>query len=266
MRTKSYLLLGFVFLFGLKSNTQEIPTDGLNLWLLSDTGVERDGDNVEYWEDQSGTDSHAEQYEPDMQPVYVANAVNGKPAIQFDGVDDYLSFFLIDILNDYTEMTIAIVTACTDENAATGSSQAERAAIFWNETASWGTVYISPYQKTISWRFGTTQVGNRQIYTRPVPIGDAFSLTITKKIEDTDYLYINGELADEKTGKLPALAAMQDEGNLGRGYNNNTFWPGMIAEVIVYLRALTDDEQETIESYLITKYGLTTSILEWALY
>ena len=54
-------------------------------------------------------------------------------------------------------MSIFLVAANT-QNQAGGASQAERAALFWNETAGWGTVYLSPFQTAVNLRFGTTQV------------------------------------------------------------------------------------------------------------
>ena len=51
-------------------------------------------------------------------------------------------------------------------------------------------------------------------------------------------------------GKLGTLAGNQSTGQLGRGYNNNTFYAGDIAEVLVYDRALSDMERAAVEAYL----------------
>ena len=137
-----------------------------------------------------------------------------------------------------------------------GSSRAERAAIFWNETGSWGTVYLSPFQSQVSFRFGTRQVGNFPLYDRPVSIGSSFSITTSRKSGGNDQLFVNKTMVIDAFGKLPSIAGTQPTGNVGRGYNNNTFFAGDIAEIVVFCRALTPAERMAWEDYLDTKYGI----------
>lgn len=265
MFKKYTICISLFFVLSINVSAQNIPTNELQLWLSVDKGVTQSGGSVSNWDDQSGNNSYAEQPDDALKPKLKTNAVNGLPAIEFDGVDDYMTFFLPDTINGLTEMSIFIVTANTQDSA-TGGSQAESAAIFWNETTSWGTVYVSPYQRTIAWRFGTTQTGNRQIYTRPTPIGSTFSLTAMIKNNDIDTLYVNGVLADQQGGKKVDLDGHQEIGQLGRGYNDNTYYPGMIAETLVYIRALSDSERAAVDSYLLGKYALGTTGIEWEIY
>ena len=69
-----------------------------------------------------------------------------------------------------------------------------------------------------------------------------------------DSLYVDTLLVHSGAGKLQQIAATQPTGNVGRGYNNNTYFPGDIAEIIVYPRALCELERELIESYLTDNY------------
>ncbi len=62
-------------------------TAGLELWLRADAGVTAD-DTGFLWQDQSGRANHAVQTEPDARPQRVEEA--GRPAIRFDGQDDFL--------------------------------------------------------------------------------------------------------------------------------------------------------------------------------
>jgi hypothetical protein len=41
---------------------------------------------------------------------------------------------------------------------------------------------------------------------------------------------------------------------VGRGYDDDTYYPGEIAEVLVYERALSELERQTVEQYLTNKY------------
>ena len=128
--------------------------------------------------------------------------------------------------------------------------------MFWNETASWGAMNLSPFQQYAKYRFGTTQANNLPTYTRPRMIGNAPSLTTAIKNGTNEFLYVNGGLVLSQSGKLATITGVQDTGNLGLGYNNDTYFAGDIAEVLVYNRALSDPERQQVEQYLLDKYGI----------
>jgi hypothetical protein len=235
-----------------------VPANGLALWLRADAGTVLNGSGVSQWADQSGNNRLASQGTGASQPLLVSGAVNGLPVVRFDGVNDHLTFNLP--VNGLSGMSLFLVAANT-QNQSAGSSQAERAAIFWNETAGWGTVYLNPFQSSVAFRFGTTQSGNRIIYARPASVGTDFTLSAAIKDGTTDALYVNGTLAVSQGGKLGTIAGCRDTGNLGRGYNDNTFYAGDIAEVLVYTRALTGAERVAVEQYLDSKYRLSQSML-----
>jgi hypothetical protein len=47
-------------------------------------------------------------------------------------------------------------------------------------------------------------------------------------------LFVNGQLVASQSGKLTTIQGIRPIGNLGRGYNDDTFFAGDIAEVLVY--------------------------------
>jgi len=228
-----------------------LGTSGLSLWLKSDVGVTLAGSGVSQWADQSGNGRNATQTSSTSRPTVVANALNGLPALSFDGVNDFMTFTMP--VNGLTGMTVIVVAANSADRAG-GSTNAESSAVFWNEVNSWGSIYLSPFQTNVKFRFGTGQTGNLPSYTRPASIGNAFSVSTAIKNRTTDSLYVNGALVVSQSGKLTTIANTQSLGNIGRGYNNNTFFPGLIAEVIVYNRALSDAERQAAEGYLTSKY------------
>src|SRR5205085_4031851 len=64
-------------------------TDNLQLWLAGDNGVATSPEGVVTdWADQSPNLNDAAQHDTTQAPLLVASAVNGKPALRFDGVDD----------------------------------------------------------------------------------------------------------------------------------------------------------------------------------
>jgi hypothetical protein len=230
-----------------------LPTLGLKLWLAADQGVVLNGSGVAQWQDQSGSAVHAAQATAASRPVLTANAVNGKPAVRFDGANDFLTFQLA--LNGLNGMTIFLVSS--PEGAADGGSKGVlNAPIFWNETASWGTVHLSPFSDVIKLRFGTGQSGNLVEYRRPASAANTFSLVTAMKSSQYEALYVNGQQVLTLSGKLQKIANTSGTGNLGRGYNNNTYFQGDIAEVIVYTGALTGADRRQVEQYLQAKYNL----------
>jgi PKD repeat protein len=231
-----------------------IPTYTLNRWLSADDIGAPNGSPVRQWRDLSGrvypdgTDGIAIQLTTANQPKLITNALNGKPVVRFDGVDDFMhSFFPINELNG---LTIFIVSA---NRSATTPSPAQRAALFWNETAAWGATFLTPAQGAVQARFGTGQTNTNLVYTRPSSIGSAYTRTAAIHSGTTETLYVNGVLVQTVTGRRATLSGIQDTLLLGRGLSNTAF-NGDIVEVIVYSRSLSDAERQQVESYLQQKY------------
>src|SRR5262249_30011118 len=109
---------------------------------------------------------------------------------------------------------------------------------------------LTPFQSTVNVRFGTTQTGNRILYTRPASVGSAFTLSTALKNGTTDSLYVNEALVVSQSGKSNFIAGCRSTGNLGRGFNDDTFYNGDIAEVLAYTEALSDSDRHTVEEYL----------------
>jgi hypothetical protein len=59
-------------------------------WVRADLGITI-GTGVSAWADQSGNNVNFAQGTGGFQPLFVASAINGKPAVRGDGVDDLLS-------------------------------------------------------------------------------------------------------------------------------------------------------------------------------
>ena len=225
--------------------------------MSADFGTLLSGSNVVTWEDRSGNGRHASQNTAGSRPMLVDNAVGGKPAIQFDGIDDNLIFDMP--VNMLSGMTIAMVSANTlDGNG--GSVGLEQPAIFWNETTSWGLVYLTPYQTNIVYRFGTTQTGNLGSYTRSVNVGNAFTQTMSIKDGTTDSLYVGGVLVDSAGGKLNQIAGCINTARIGS--NGSSAFSGLIAEILVYTKALSQSERDALTSYFTARYpgGLVSGL------
>lgn len=225
------------------------PTDTLSLWLRGDAGVTVSGEAVSAWADQSGQGHDALQGTPANQPRLVTTGM-GRSALRFDGVNDFLSFDVP--INGLDGISIFLVANNASAAQTGGTAYSDSPAIFWSETASWGWVFLSPFQTNVNWRFGTTTTANNHRYPRPTSIGGAYSITSLVKNMDVETLYVDRAMALQVDFKNYPLAGVADAGYLGRG--SSTYFNGEILEVLVYASALSDTDRQSVEAYLHDKY------------
>ena len=231
--------------------TSLVPKTGLQLWLSSDTITPPLQYGPVTWTDSSGNHRDATQTVLANVPGSTQAAGNNcRPAYGFSGTQ-FLNFNLP--IDGWQQMTIFLVASPSIQPPA-NSGPSNSAAILWVENAYWGNTFVSPYPTAENFRFGTEQVGNAPIYTRPTTIGQDFTITRAVHNNATDSLYVNSLLALSQGGKSPVLAGTSGAGLIGQGYNN-TGYNGLISEILVYNRVLTSDEAASVESYLRNKFG-----------
>jgi hypothetical protein len=236
----------------------------LALWLRADQGVMVNGTTVSQWTDRSGNGRHAVQPAGARQPLYLRTAQAGRPALRFDGVDDFLSFPCP--VTGLSGMTILLVSSALEERSG-GVNGSGNAAVFWHETENFGTVLLTPSPSKVRYFFGTGQNQAVFVYPRPASVDRAYSLTTAQKAGAEAVLYVGGEEVFRQGGQKPELAACEKVGQLGRGEGDRatsrqfqgqfegwTYFAGDIAEVIVYSRALAVSERIQVEQYLLGKY------------
>ncbi len=231
-------------------STALVSRNGLQQWLSSDTIV-APPTQATIWPDSSGNGHDATQNVIFNVPGAVAGDGNYcRPAYAFSN-NGFFNFNLP--INGWQQMTVFMV-AKSSVNPPASYYASNGAGIFWIENANWGNTFVSPYQTTETFRFGTEQVGNQPIYNRPATVGQDF--TITRAVHDgaTDSLYVNGLLALTQGSKTPVLAGTSGAGYIGRGLNNTTY-NGEISEILVYNRVLSANEAASVESYLRNKFG-----------
>jgi hypothetical protein len=230
-----------------------VDPQGLRLWLKADMGVAQNLGSVSRWSDQSGSGTHAVQPDPRSQPTLVPDAINGFPALAFDGSGSFMNYTLP--VNGLEGITLAMVTACTqDFPSSTGS---EHSVLYWPQGGANANakVYFSSLQTRIGFKFGTGLPGEDVIYARPSPLRKEYTLTLAKKNGPTVWLFVNGRLTLSEGGKQPTIAGCQDSGVLGKGHVN-TYFVGNVAEILIYDKALSDPERQHVERYLMNKYAL----------
>jgi hypothetical protein len=224
--------------------TPPIPTNGLRLWLKADavTGsVVKDLNNrVNTWADASGYTNTALQTIQAYQPLYIANAINGKPTFRFDGVDDRMDIAgLTGNMNQYTFVMVIRPRGLADYNQSIGALGGWGQFLF--HSAANGAVYC-----------GTGVPGrlNAPAATMTDSVTQLFTFTYPGTSTAAN-LYRNG--VSVATGVLAQSPAAWTGFILG-SINASTI-KGDVPEVIIYNRVLTATERSTVENYLQTKYG-----------
>ena len=236
------------------------------LWLKADVGVFVDagvtaamnGQSVQQWNDQSCNGYNVSQTNAANKPTWEQYAFNGKPALFFDGStgDKNLNNITQNLVGSGSARTIFIVAQKKCEWSDGGTLFSFRktplmGALMWYSTG--GNLYTYTDGQTTT---NNATVDNSLLniaYINPT----FFTYLVSTQNAKID-LYLNGtqqsvsqvgNIASENGTNGFTVGAREDFGSQG--------WKGWIAEVIVYDRALTTTERQSVESYLQTKYGTT---------
>jgi hypothetical protein len=218
----------------------EIPDCAM--WLDAAVGVTIDGSSlVSQWNDQSGNARNVTQGTGSRQPLKVASALNGLPAIRFDGVDDFMSasFTLaqpVTVFILYKSVTIG--AASSHDVVFDGNTNA--AMTLFSQSTPTVLMYAGASGPTIGRRIADG------VYARVTcTFNGAFSvLRVNGTIEAA------GNVGAGTPGGVFLGAGLQSAGV-------GTRWANVeIAEFLVFARRLTDGEIAQVEAYLRRKCSL----------
>ncbi|MBI3829589.1 MAG: protein kinase [Planctomycetes bacterium] len=215
----------------------EVPRDGLALWLRSDAGVTLKDNAVIQWADQSGRNRHAAAKSSGEAPTLVANALNGLPALRFDGKDDFLA--VPELKGEMKSFSILWTLKPFSHSDYNQSFSAE---------GGWGQFV-----------FHTTGDGSVYVGTNvPARIspgdGPGKGTVALNEWQQFAYIFNNGEAALYKNGKQLAKKKLEIAAWTGfrlSGYAGKNTMDAELTEFIVYDRAIGDDERAKIERHLL---------------
>ncbi len=221
----------------------------------------KDGENenetkISLWYDINplSTKKHsASQATSGNQPLYKLNAINGLPALQFDGTTSYLEADYDFNLNPAQITIFAVVqTSAVNNYGAIVSSRN-------NSPYTGYTLYAapnSPLDYEAWFGDGSTSWGDSStphstiILEKPTIVAITHSNNMVK-------LYNNSALAG--SASIDMVPNSTKSLRIGAGKNETTpdhFFKGYIGELIIFKRALSDEERKTIEDYLSKKWGI----------
>lgn len=236
---------------------------GIDLWLRADYGVVTDSNNkVSRWEDFVHPDYNIIQNTADSRPLLVDNYANTFPALQFDGVDDYLNG------GDICDLKLTggtLIAVLQHENLTSNSHVAISKANNYNDNKSWYIRFVSGSGNYLI-AFAVVK-GSEITYSDggyyQTPDYKLENVVEAWKIDNANNVikkYQNGVKTD--TDVFDGSYDMNNNydlvvGAVGRvGLNPAYFWKGHIMEIIKFDRVLSDSEFAYVHEYLNLKYNL----------
>ncbi len=240
-------------------------SDQLVVHLRADTGVSTDTTGgVTDWLDLApdGDDNSALQLRNGERPFVVPDAINGQPALRFDGVNDVLSIGPSEAMTTDT-VTWYVVFAPASIPAATRPGVDDAAGILTTGFATgagpasnrtWGS-HLSRASEVVSYArsMDGTSVGG----VTPIVANETYVLSATWRTDDSVVQSVNGvpEVPALPASALPATHVGTDIGAFPlTGSLFTRFFDGDIAEILVYAADLSDRERTEIEAYLADRY------------
>lgn len=244
----------------------------LALWLAADCNVRKgprnEGDRflaASAWGDiLVGDNQKAEnawQVKNFAKPLWIANGLNGKPCLRFDGISTGMN---VSPLETQEDLTIFMVfdSHGSPYGQSPLSERTSRAQLF--QLVGSPTVLVEQLHGSNELRtrlsFGAGAAGqpsNCGLITAPAPAEDEpVSLCYRyAHSENEAELFVNGSSQGKADAQQPASAKV--EPYIGC-HNVPHVWKfcGDIAEVIVYNSALSQDERTKVQQYLNDKYAL----------
>tara|TARA_R110000765_G_scaffold89307_1_gene170537 strand:+ start:3626 stop:4543 length:918 start_codon:yes stop_codon:yes gene_type:complete len=234
---------------------------GCVVWAAADKETSfSDGDAVATWTNQTVKSYDFSQPTAAKKPTYRTNIMNGKPALLFDGTDDYMSIVMGTELSDLTDFTLMMVIKYVSLSA-------------YVTPASFGPNVFSYPQLRMFQLDNDSPVENIRTEGK-----DGSNVVVTlatdgDAIADTSYVMTFHNDAD---GSGVQYKNMIESGS-GTGYNNLSYKDGSydivestigaahdptnyaniyLSEYVLYDRLLSLSEKSRIEKYLSKKYGV----------
>jgi hypothetical protein len=215
--------------------------DGLLLWLRGDVGVTVSGGTVSLWADLSGNHLDARQSDSTLRPTLAVMAPSGRFALAFDGEDflDLPSGF-VDFSRGVSLFAVATIGAdsapCTDFLHLSNGPEIDDIALGRHNTRAQYEVFEGVL-------VGSDFAGGR-----------ARVVSAVHGVDGDASLRLDGGQKTSATFELPRPAT-RISNVIGRSlYVNCGSIHGMLAEVLVYQRALDDTERTRVETELQTRW------------
>ena len=197
------------------------------------------GNAVRTWLDQSGNSNDLVQGTSGFRPLLNSTAINSMPAVSFDGSDDQFSFELGSTSAPLSIFTTVSFSGSNDETLlAIGNANEDN-------TLSIGRENDTRYY---SYSFSAKNYGPN-IAASPVILNPDHKITSP---------YHNLLLNGSPQALTDYTSAITTDGSMiiGSSKDNDRYFSGDLAEVIIYDKSLNSAENIIVNNYLAAKYGI----------
>jgi hypothetical protein len=220
---------------------------GLVLWLdandpAADGTQPSNNSNLSSWVDKSGNKNNATQATGANQPLFKTNMSGGLPAIEFDGVNDFMLTTNTLTVGDNTIFVVQKILTVADTRL-----------LFWYSGGGNGFYFLNGQDGASGGNGGSVDFFTPTNFIYNTALSTGFYITSRKRASTTATLYKNGvsqASAACNSGNLIGAICLGGANGASACGNND------ICEVLVYRRALSDAERSTIDTYLKNKWGI----------
>lgn len=212
-------------------------------WLKADAGLyttaagstpaASNGDPVGRWEDQSAGLNHLTQATGAARPTLVTAAVNSRPCVRYDGVDDFLASAMFTRSQPHFLLLVAKLRTWTANTYWLDAGNVDRAVLY-----SGGTNGVGTYA-------GSDGPAINNVSGSWVILGTAFAGASSS---------ITLNAGTPVTGNAGTSGA--DGLTLGSRAGGSSFTEIDVAEVIAYTRVPTAQERSDLLAYLNARYAI----------
>lgn len=224
---------------------------GLKLWAEArlETGFS-DSDPVATWTDFSGEGNHLTQATEANKPLYRTNIINGEPAMQFDGSNDY--FGLSNILSGESAGEVFLVVQIdTDPPGASAQSG------IWNMDGDGSNACHYPFTNgTIYDAWGSTA---RKTTVNPSPALTSPRLYNVSSESGAWTSRLDGaQIYTTATNTFSSFSGSPYLGRSASGFGD-VYLDGYIAAILIFNAVLASGDRDYIEAQLGAIYNITIS-------
>lgn len=220
--------------------------EGLSLWLKADAGVTAGGGLVGQWDDQSG---HGNNLIAGFQPLLVPDAVNGRPAVRFDGATTYMYAYSSPSLEITGDLSIFAVATFSNLTSNTDGMIVSKTLV--NIPAPFD--YYVRAAGVQLYRGNGTTYGYSQGSTLP---SEHIPHVLGVVMRDTS---VTHRLDGLPNGSGSIATPIVDQGEplfIGTREDNTNHLNGDLAELVIFNAALSTNDIAALERYFGAKYAL----------
>jgi hypothetical protein len=236
---------------------------GCALWLRADAGITLASGttSVSTWADQSTNGLNATQSTSTKQPSYSTSALNGKPAVSFNGTSQGMQTASSSAFSGTEQVTLFLVGNGSISSATMavelGPGPPNQGALEF----AFGTGFVNANKLGFALDGGGASSEIGEISASSFTSGQnqvncIYDRTAASPGDTVRYNRVAQTVTNAQAGTPPNNNFGSNNVNIGARNNGGSVWfSGVIGEVVVYSRALALSEITQVENYLASYWG-----------